>query len=92
MQAVNPCATVLILLPEIPQASMFTAANIFGSILFGSIGLGAFIYGRKSAAAKPLIIGAVLMIYPYFVSETWQLYAIGVLLTASLFLFRNWGN
>jgi hypothetical protein len=68
---------------------MFTPANIFGSLLFGSIGLGAFFYGRKSAAAKPLIIGVVLMAYPYFISETWLLYAIGLLLTALLFLFRD---
>lgn len=68
---------------------MFTAANLFGSILFGSIGLGAFFYGRKAGATKPLIIGLVLMVYPYFVSETWLLYAIGAVVTASLFFFRD---
>ena len=72
-------------------AAMFTAASLFGAILFGSIGLGAFFYGRKTAAAKPLIIGFALMVFPYFVSETWLLYAIGAVLTVSLFLFRDWG-
>lgn len=68
---------------------MFTAANIFGSILFGSIGFGAFIYGRKVSATSPLIIGLILMVYPYFISETWLLYAIGVIMTTSLYFFRD---
>ena len=64
---------------------MPTPGAVFAMILFGAIGLAAFLYGKNSMMLKPLIIGIVLMIYPYFVSEVWFLYGIGALLTAGLF-------
>jgi hypothetical protein len=67
---------------------MPSPADLFGSLLFGVIGFAAFIYGKKSALWKPMTIGLVLMIYPYFIPQTWLLYAIGCALTAGLFLFR----
>ena len=60
------------------------ASNLFASIIFGSIGLGAFIYGKKQASAKPMVVGILLMVYPYFVSNVTVLWAIGILLTVSL--------
>ena len=67
----------------------FIAANLFGQILFGAIGMGAFVYGKKQASFKAMLIGAALIAYPYFVPETWMFYAIGGLLTLCLFLFRD---
>ena len=67
---------------------MPSPADLLGSLLFGVIGFAAFMYGKKSALWKPMTIGLVLMIYPYFIPQTWLLYAIGCALTASLFLFR----
>ncbi len=58
-------------------------------ILFGGIGMGAFIYGKKSGSLKPVIIGIALMAYPYFVESSGLIFLIGALLTASLFLFRD---
>jgi len=63
----------------------FTPSNLFGQVLFGAIGMGAFVYGKKQAVFKAMILGIVLMIFPYFVPETWMLYVIGGILT--LFLF-----
>jgi len=68
---------------------VFTASNLFGQILFGAIGMGAFVYGRKSEQLRPILIGVALMAFPYFVGATWVLYAVGSFLTAGLFLFRE---
>jgi len=38
-------------------------------LLFGSIGLGYFIYGKKQRAVVPLVCGLALMLFPYFVSN-----------------------
>lgn len=38
-------------------------------VLFGSIGMGYFIYGKKQGAIVPLISGIGLMVYPYFVTN-----------------------
>ena len=62
---------------------------LFAGIVFGAIGMAAFVYGRKAGAMKPMLIGIALMVYPYFVSQTWLVYLIGCLLTGSLFLWRE---
>jgi hypothetical protein len=68
---------------------MFTPANLLGSIIFGSIGFVAFIYGKKLSKIPPLLLGMVLMAYPYFISETWLLYGVGALLTAGLAIWKE---
>jgi hypothetical protein len=63
-------------------------ANILAWVIFGSIGTAAFIYGWKQRSLKPLGIGVLLSVYPYFVQNPIALYAIGVVLTLALFLFH----
>ena len=67
----------------------FSLTNIIGGILFGAIGFVAFVYGKKMEAYKTLGIGLALMIFPYFVGDTFIMYVIGGLLTVALFLFRD---
>ena len=52
-------------------------------MLFGSVGLGYFIYGKKQQRLVLLFCGLSLMIYPYFISNTIALVAIGGLLSAA---------
>ena len=68
---------------------MPTPGALFGMIIFGAIGLAAFAYGKKEMSPRPMVLGVALMIYPYFVSQTWCLYAVGALLTAAIFVPRN---
>jgi hypothetical protein len=39
------------------------------SFLFGMIGLGMFMYGKKAGRMVPLLIGLALMVVPYFFSS-----------------------
>jgi hypothetical protein len=64
-----------------------TAVLLWG-LLFGSIGLGYFIYGKKQRAAVPLVCGLGLMIFPYFVPNTMLLVGLGVLLIAIPYFLR----
>jgi hypothetical protein len=66
-----------------------TPAVLFGLIIFSVIGFAAFRFGKKDMQWKSMAIGAALMVYPYFVSETWILYSIGGVLCVGLFLFRD---
>lgn len=68
---------------------MPTPANLFGLIVFSVIGFAMFTYGRKQAKWRTAGIAAALMVYPYFVEQTWLLYAIGVALCAAFFLVRD---
>ncbi len=63
-------------------------AQLLWGLLFGSIGLGFFIYGRKQRRVVPLLCGLALMIYPYFVPNATALAFIGVLLCALPYFVR----
>ena len=71
------------------QVDDFSVAKIFAWIIFGVIGFAVFLYGKKNKSFRPMIIGVVLMVYPYFISGTFLLYFIGIVLTAALYLWRD---
>ncbi|MFL6203574.1 MAG: hypothetical protein ACJ76J_30775 [Thermoanaerobaculia bacterium] len=57
-------------------------------MIFGSIGLGFFVYGKKQQAIVPLLCGLALMIFPYFVSNVIVLVVVGVALMAIPYFVR----
>jgi hypothetical protein len=71
------------------QLGNFSLSNLFAGLIFGSIGFVAFIYGKKMAFWRPMIIGIALMVYPYFLSGTLVIYLIGITLTATLYFWRE---
>jgi len=64
-----------------------TSTLVWG-ILFGSIGLGYVMYGRKQRAGIALVAGVALMVFPYFVSEIYALIAVGIGLMALPYFIR----
>ena len=69
--------------------SAFSPAKIIAWLIFGAIGFGVFLYGKKERSFKPLIIGIALMGYPYFVNSTLWLYAVGAGLCLVLYFWRD---
>jgi hypothetical protein len=72
--------------PERPQLAGRSASMDFGttlifSFIFGSIGMGYFVYGKKQQVAVPLIAGIGLCIFPYFVSNVYIMVLLGIVLT-----------
>jgi hypothetical protein len=68
---------------------VFSGLNLLGGLIFGSIGFVAFIYGKRMHVGKPMLLGLALMVYPYFIENDIVLFAIGIVGTAALFLFRD---
>ncbi len=66
----------------------FSSNTLFLSLLFGSVGFGYFIYGKKQSKVIPLLVGLALCVYPYFVSNIYVMLAVGVLLIVVPFLVR----
>jgi hypothetical protein len=66
---------------------MDTSSLLWG-LVFGSIGFGFLVYGRKQRAVVPLICGLGLIVFPYFVSNTILLITIGIVLIAIPYFFR----
>lgn len=66
-----------------------TASLLLWSVLFGSLGLGYFVYGKKQGALMPLLCGVALMVFPYFITNIWLLVGVGALLAALPYFFRR---
>ncbi|HWU76012.1 MAG TPA: hypothetical protein VN043_05880 [Rhodanobacter sp.] len=64
------------------------AATLWWGLLFGSIGLGFFVYGKKQRMVVPLVCGLALMTFPYFVSSTVWLVITGLALIAIPYFVR----
>jgi hypothetical protein len=62
---------------------------LFGAIVFGLVGMVAFRRGRKTGRKRTLWLGVALMLYPYAISATWLLYAVGAALCAGVYLDRD---
>ncbi len=61
---------------------MESSAQLIWGMVFGAIGLGFFVYGKKQRAAVPLIVGIALFIFPYFISNVFLLVIVGSVLVA----------
>jgi len=62
--------------------------SLIWGLIFGSIGLGYFVYGKKQRSVVPLVCGLGLMVFPYFVSNTVVLVIVGLLLSAIPYFVR----
>jgi hypothetical protein len=61
---------------------------IFTGLIFGSIGMGYVVYGRKQANMMALLAGVGLCVFPYFTNSVWMSIAIGVGLVLLPFVIR----
>jgi hypothetical protein len=64
---------------------VFSAANLFGGLIFGSIGFVGFIYGKRMSQWTSMFLGIGLMAYPYFVESPLMLFGLGFAGTIALF-------
>lgn len=63
--------------------------NIMIGTIFSIVGWYAFIHGKKEKSWRPMVVGVALMVYPYFVANTFLALAMGGGLTAALFYWRE---
>ena len=61
---------------------MSGTALLMWGMLFGAIGFGFFLYGRKQKAIVPLCVGIALCVFPYFIANVYVLVLISVGLMA----------
>jgi hypothetical protein len=67
----------------------FNPYSILAGLLFSTIGIGAFSYGKKLDLWQPRVIGLGLMVYPYFIYNKWLLWGIGCGLSVMLWFYHD---
>lgn len=65
-----------------------STAHVIWSMIFGSIGSGFAIYGKKQKAIVPLCVGIVLCVFPYFIANLSMLVLVGLALMAIPYYVR----
>ena len=63
-------------------------SDLFAMLLFSIIGIIAFRAGKREYHIAYIIIGLILMLYPYFVPAGLWVWVAGIVLTGLLFVFR----
>lgn len=60
------------------------ANALLASILVGLVGAACFMYGKRQARVPPMVVGALMVVYPYFVPNALLTLAIGGVLLVAL--------
>jgi hypothetical protein len=63
-------------------------AWLLWGVVFGSVGLAYFVYGKKQQRFVPLVCGIALVAFPYFISNTVLLVVVGLVLSAVPYFLR----
>ncbi len=71
---------------------MFNTNLLFASLIWGSVGLGYFIYGKRQGSWAPMVGGVVMMALSYFAGSVWlmSLACLGVILVVYVLLKRGY--
>jgi hypothetical protein len=64
--------------------------SILVGLLMGAIGMAYFIYGKKTTEFSFLIFGAVLIVYPYFVSNAVLSMVLGIIFILCPFIIKRY--
>ncbi|OQX27586.1 MAG: hypothetical protein BWK80_04505 [Desulfobacteraceae bacterium IS3] len=65
------------------------AASLLFYMMTGAIGTAYFIYGKKKSNFTAVMSGIGLFVFPYFITNTYAVFAVGLVLIALPFIFRE---
>jgi len=63
--------------------------TLFLGLLFGSIGTVYLIYGKRQSSIIHIVVGAILLVYPYLFSNAILIFIAGAILTAIPFAHQR---
>lgn len=80
--------TIRVLLGSL-QPGGFNVWGLAASFIFGIIGFYAFLHGKREGSWKRMILGILLLVYPYFVPGVGAAWFVGALLCAVLYFWKD---
>ena len=66
-------------------------SSLFAGLVWGSVGLGYFIFGKKQGSMVPMFGGIAMMALSYFVSSALILSLVCIGLIVAIYLLLKWG-
>ena len=72
-----------------PAMLNFNPYNLLAGFIFGTLGWGAYRYGKRLERWQPMTIGVGLMVYPYLFENSWLLWGIGIGLLVTLWFHHD---
>lgn len=63
--------------------------NLLLSVIFGMIGTGYLIYGKRAEHWSVFLVGAALCAFPYFISDPLAVMLVGAVLTLTPFFLKR---
>lgn len=70
---------------------MFSANFLFASLIWGSIGFGYFIFGKRQGAWVPMVGGVVMIAASYFISSALLMSVICMALIVAVYVLVKQG-
>ncbi len=71
---------------------MFNASFLFASLLWGSVGVGYFIYGKKQQSANAMVGGVLMVAASYLISSAWLMSLTCLAIVAGVYLLAKRGE
>ncbi len=70
---------------------MFNASFLFASLVWGSVGVGYFIFGKKQRSWVPMVGGLLMIIAAYFIGSAllMSLVSVGIMVAVYVLLKRG---
>ena len=67
-------------------SNMFSTNSLFASLVWGSVGFGYFVYGKKQRSWIPMVGGVLMMVLSYLVSSALLMSLICIGLMAAVYV------
>ena len=68
----------------------FSEGSLFANLIVSGVGLFLLTYGRKTSDLRKVVLGLVMLVYPYFVSSAAVMIGIAVALVGGFWLFDTY--
>ncbi|MGA2864848.1 MAG: amino acid transport protein [Verrucomicrobiota bacterium] len=70
---------------------MFNTSFLFASLIWGSIGVGYFIYGKKQQSIGPMAGGILMIVVSYFISSALLMSLVCLGIVAAVYFLSKQG-
>jgi len=70
---------------------MFNTSFLFASLIWGSVGVGYFIYGKRQGSWAPMVAGVLMVAVSYFVASAVLMSLICIASMAAVYLLLKQG-